>query len=127
MVVDIPNVDTSKLPEGMDEEATELPCEPKKEPEGATNLGEGVSMKDLDGGFQISPDSASPSMQDNILTGSSSLPLVALGIYIQEWGLTRESLLMKHHVAYERGLPAFPPTTIEALDFLSNSHMSNSL
>ena len=41
------------LSEGMDEEATELPREPMKEPEDTTNPGESVSRQESEGGFQI--------------------------------------------------------------------------
>lgn len=89
MIVDIRDDDTLKLSKGMDKEAIELPREPKKKQEGATNLGDGVYGHDLEGGFQFSPDSASHSAKDNTVVGSSSLALVAPGIYILECGLTR--------------------------------------
>lgn len=41
--------------------------------------------------------------------------------------LTHECLLTQHPVAYEWSRHALPPTTIKALELLSNSHMDNSL
>lgn len=93
VVVDIPDHDAPKLSEGMDEEATKLLREPKKELDDATNSGDGFFGQESEGGFQISPDSTSPSTKDSIVACSSSLPLASPGIYIQEWGLNRESIL----------------------------------
>lgn len=75
----------------MDEEATKLPREPKKEPEDAANPEEGVSGQESEGRFQIAPDFALPSAKDITIAGSASLPLAAPNIYILEWGLTRDS------------------------------------
>lgn len=72
-------------------------------------------MQESKDGFKIVTDFASSSKKDYTIAGSSSLRLVAPGIYIPEWGLTQESLLTQHTVAYEWGRHAFPTATIEAL------------
>lgn len=88
VVVDIPNDDALKPSEGMDEEATKMPHETMKKPKDASNPREGVSAKELEGGLQISPNSALPSAKDSTITSSSSLPLAGTNIYILEWGIT---------------------------------------
>lgn len=68
----------------MDEEATELPREPKKEVEDATNPGDGVFEQDSEGGFQITFDSASPLAKLSTVASSSSVTLATPDIYIPE-------------------------------------------
>lgn len=53
VVVDIPDDDAPKLSEGMDEEATKLPREPKKELDDATNPGDGFSGNSRRVGFKL--------------------------------------------------------------------------
>lgn len=82
---DIPDDDAPNFFEGMDEETTEPPREPKKNLEDVTSPGEGVFEQESDGGFQIAPNFASPSAKDNTVTCSSSIPLASPGIYIPKW------------------------------------------
>lgn len=110
--MEVPDDDPSKLSEGTKEEATKQPREPKNEPKDAAThrrWSSGLFTKDGAGVSSFSAHSATPS------------------VYVLEWGLTRASLLTQHSVAYEWGYHAFSPTIIEALELLSNYHMSNSL
>lgn len=111
----------------MDIEATGQPCEHKKKPEDTIVPGEGAKGKGSEVEFQTAYDFASPPENDNIIINSSSSPMSDPKVYILEWGLTRESLIKQHNVSYEWGHHAFFSATIEALELLSNSHMSNSL
>lgn len=60
---------------------------PKKKSGDTTIPREGVSAQESEGGFQISPDSASPSVNDGTVAGSSSLPVKTPIIYFPECGL----------------------------------------
>lgn len=115
-MVDILDDDAPNLSGRMNKEVTKLPREPKEEPEEATDPGEGVFEKESKGGFQCAYDFTSPLAKDNVVASSFSLPLAAPSVYIPEWRLTREW-----------GRHAFPHVTIESLELLSNSHISNSL
>lgn len=127
VVMEIPNDDTSKQSEGMDEEEIEQPREPKEEPEHTTVPSEGVIGKEPELEFQIASNFASPLVKDNLIVVSYSSPMMAPGLYISKWRLTRDTLLMQHYVVYEWGCHAFLLASIEDLELLSNSHMSNSL
>lgn len=59
--------------------------------------------------------------------GSVPIPLAAPTAYVPEWGITWESPLSHHTVANDWDHHAFPLTTIEALELLSNTHLSNNL
>ena len=105
VVVDIPDNDTPKQSEVMKERATGRPCEPKEESNPKIPL--------LNG--------------DGFAGGSAFTPPVVLDIYVPGWGTTRESLLSQHVTAYDWCCHAFPPATIETLELLPNSHLSNNL
>lgn len=89
--------------------------------------GEGTTRKEPKVEFRTASDFALPPTKDNVIAGSSYSSLTTPGIYILEWGLTRESFLMRHPIPYEWVRHAFPPSTIEALELLHNSHMFNNL
>lgn len=128
MVVDIPDVDTSKLPEGVKEGATELPCETKEEPMEPIAFGESV--------FSLNPGVAhkdSPTHQSYFLLGRV-LPRI-LFLFLQ-WhqpymyrngGLTWNPTTRSTRWHMTRVSMLFPPATIEALEILSYSYLSNSL
>lgn len=82
IVVDVLDDEPSKQLEGIDEEATEQPREPEKEPEDVATLKEGVFGLVLDDISQVAPDQASLSMNVGAVIGSSSAPSVTLGIYV---------------------------------------------
>lgn len=110
-----------------DKDVTELPREPKEDPRYAIGHGGGATGKEPEVEFQSTSDFASPLVNNNVIVGSSSLPMASSGCHIPEWGLTRESLLTQNLGAYKWGRHAFPLATIEALELFSNFHMSNSL
>lgn len=105
VVVDIPDDDTPKQSEGMKEGASKLPYEPKEE---------SVVLL-LAGGEPVE--------------GSVSIPPAAPDVYVPGWGITRESLLSQHNVAYDWGLHAFPQLLLmpwifsRMLIFLTSSYM----
>lgn len=127
IIIDVLNDGPSKLSEGTNKEAIEQSREPKKEPGDATTPKGAILGLVSDDTSKVVPEPTLILMKDGAGVGSSSAPSVTPGIYVPEQGLTRASFLMQHLVAYEWGCHAFPPTTIMALEILSNSHMSNSL
>lgn len=123
-MVDIPDDDASKQSEGKKEGANELPREPKEEPVETATFGGSIFGVDSDIVCEGVPNS--PVL---LLTGECTAegyvsgPPAASAIYVLGWGITRESRISQHEVAYDWGSLA----TIEALELLSNSHLSNNL
>lgn len=60
-----------------------------------------ATRNDFEVGFQDASYFALPPVKDNVIAGSSSSPLAALGVYILDWRLTRDFFLMQHLVVYE--------------------------
>ena len=108
ILITIPGEDTLNLSEGMDTKATEPPDRPKEVLKenidvGGGNLGKGLGEK-----FQPSL------LRDGVDVGATPTPSVTSGVFLPEWNLTREFLLMQHSVAYEWSRHEFPPITFGA-------------
>lgn len=107
ILITIPGEDTLNLSEGMETKATK-PHRPKEVLKknvdvGGENLGKGLGEK-----FQQSL------LRDDVDVGATPTPSVTSGVFLPEWNLTREFLLMQHSVAYEWSRHEFPPITFGA-------------
>lgn len=77
--------------------------------------------------LQTGPGHTLSLMMGNTISGVSPLPLVAPDNYLPGWTLVHGFLLTQHAIVYYSCCNKFPPSTMEGLVSLFDSHMANNL